>query len=79
VHTHATCDNLDHNIDCRPGPARYVFGAENSVTDFTYVRTCTGFVSVAFAIDLYSRAIVGWHASTVKDPPFVEACLTMAL
>ena len=49
------------------------------VTDFTYVRTWTGFVYVAFAIDLYSRAIVGWHASTVKDTPFVEACLTMAL
>ncbi|TFD13525.1 IS3 family transposase [Cryobacterium sp. TMT1-2-2] len=49
------------------------------VTDFTYVPTWGGFVYVAFAIDLYSRAIVGWHASTVKDTPFVEVCLNMAL
>ncbi|WP_123506621.1 DDE-type integrase/transposase/recombinase [Frondihabitans sp. PhB188] len=39
----------------------------------------SGFVYVAFAIDLYSRAIVGWEASTVKDTAFVEACLKMAL
>lgn len=49
------------------------------VTDFTYVATWSGFVYVAFAIDLYSRAIVGWQASTIKDTPFVEACLQMAL
>lgn len=49
------------------------------VTDFTYVPTWGGFVYVAFAIDLFSRAIVGWQASTVKDTPFVEACLQMAL
>jgi transposase InsO family protein len=49
------------------------------VTDFTYVATWAGFVYVAFAIDLYSRAIVGWSASTVKDTTFVEDCLRMAL
>ena len=49
------------------------------VTDFTYVPTWTGFVYVGFAIDLFSRAIVGWSASTVKDVAFVEACLKMAL
>jgi putative transposase len=49
------------------------------VTDFTYVSMWSGFAYVAFAIDLYSRAIVGWSASTVKDVTFVEACLTMAL
>jgi transposase InsO family protein len=49
------------------------------VTDFTYVATWAGFVYVAFAIDLYSRAIVGWSASTVKDTTFVENCLRMAL
>ena len=36
------------------------------VTDFTYVATWWGFVYVAFAIDLYSRAIVGWQTSTMK-------------
>ena len=49
------------------------------VTYFTYVPTWSGFVYAAFAIDLYSRAIVGWQASTVKDTAFVEACLRMAL
>ncbi len=49
------------------------------VTDFTYVPTWSGFVYVAFAIDLFSRAIVGWQASTVKDTAFVESCLRMAL
>ena len=49
------------------------------VTDFTYVPTWSGFVYVAFAIDLFSRAIVGWHVSTIKDTAFVEPCLQMAL
>ena len=49
------------------------------VTDFTYVATWSGFVYVAFVIDLFSRAIVGWQASTVKDTAFVEGCLRMAL
>jgi len=49
------------------------------VTDFTYCPTWLGFTYVAFAIDLYSRAIVGWSASTTKDVAFVEQCLSMAL
>jgi transposase InsO family protein len=49
------------------------------VTDFTYVPTWSGFVYVALAIDLYSRATVGWPASTIKDVAFVEDCLAMAL
>jgi putative transposase len=49
------------------------------VTDFTYVSTWSGFTYVAFAIDLYSRMILGWSASTVKDVAFVESCLAMAL
>jgi putative transposase len=48
-------------------------------TDFTSVPTRGGFVYAAFAIDLHSRAIVGCHASTVKDTPFGEVCLNMAL
>jgi transposase InsO family protein len=49
------------------------------VTDFTYVSTWSGFAYVAFAIDLFSRAIVGWSASTTTDVAFVESCLSMAL
>ena len=33
------------------------------VADLTYVATWAGFVYVAFVIDVYSRAIVGWRAS----------------
>ncbi|ORI12835.1 hypothetical protein BJI47_00200 [Rhodococcus sp. 1168] len=34
---------------------------------------------VAFVIDCFSRAIVGWHASTVKDTTLVTTALKMAL
>jgi transposase InsO family protein len=43
------------------------------------VPTWSGFVYVAFAIDLYSRAIIGWSAAATKDVAFVESCLAMAL
>ncbi|CAN5757654.1 hypothetical protein BH23ACT12_BH23ACT12_13010 [soil metagenome] len=33
------------------------------VADLTYVRTWSGFVCVAFVIDVYARMIVGWQAS----------------
>lgn len=33
------------------------------VVVFTYVQTLTGWVYVAFIIDVYSRAVVGWKAS----------------
>lgn len=49
------------------------------VTDFTYVPVYSGFVYVALVIDLYSRAIVEWETSTVKDTAFEEQCLKMAL
>ena len=49
------------------------------VTDFTYCRTWSGFVYVAFVIDCFSRAIVGWHATQVKDIAMVTTALKMAL
>lgn len=49
------------------------------VTDFTYTRTWMGFVYVAFVVDCFSRAIVGWHATTVKDTAMVTTALKMAL
>jgi transposase InsO family protein len=33
------------------------------VADFTYVATWSGFVYVAFVIDVFSRMIVGWRAA----------------
>lgn len=41
---------------CRPN--------ELWVADITYVRTFTGWVYVAFVLDVYSRMIVGWQVST---------------
>jgi transposase InsO family protein len=49
------------------------------VTDFTYTRTSSGFVYVAFVVGCFSRAIVGWHAATVKDTGMVTTALKMAL
>ena len=34
------------------------------LSDITYVAAWTGFVYVAFVIDVYARRIVGWRAST---------------
>jgi putative transposase len=34
---------------------------------------------VAFVVDCFSRAIVGWHAATVKDTAMVTTALKMAL
>ena len=49
------------------------------VTDFTYTRTWSGLVYVAFVVDCYSRAIVGWHTATVKDTAMVTTALKIAL
>jgi putative transposase len=49
------------------------------VTDFTYTRTWSGFVYVAFVIDCFSRTSVGWHATTIRDTAMVTTALKMAL
>ena len=49
------------------------------VTDFTYVRTWTGFTYVAFVLDCYSHKIVAWHASCSKTTPLVLTPLRIAL
>ena len=49
------------------------------VTDFTYCRTWAGWVYVVFIIDVFSRRIVAWHASTSKTVDLVTIPLRMAL
>ncbi|SDU40212.1 Integrase core domain-containing protein [Gordonia westfalica] len=49
------------------------------VTDFTYCRTWAGWVYVVFIIDVFSRRIVAWHASTSKSVELVTVPLRMAL
>jgi putative transposase len=49
------------------------------VSDFTYVATWSGFVYVAFVIDVYVRRIVGWRASRTAHAGFVLDALEQAL
>ncbi|MFF2977434.1 IS3 family transposase [Streptomyces albidoflavus] len=52
---------------------------ERWVADFTYVATWSGIVYVAFVVDVFSRAIVGWSAATSKRAKLVLDALDMAL
>jgi transposase InsO family protein len=49
------------------------------VADFTYVATWSGFVYVAFVIDVYARAIVGWRVSRSMKTGLVLDALEQAL
>ncbi len=49
------------------------------VSDFTYVATWSGVVYVAFAIDVFSRRIVGWKADRSMKTNLVLDTLEMAL
>ena len=49
------------------------------VADFTYVATWRGFVYVAFVIDVFSRRIVGWRASTSLRTDLALDALEQAL
>ena len=49
------------------------------VADFTYCRTRSGFVYVAFIIDVFSCFIVGWHVMTTRPVELVTVPFRMAL
>jgi len=49
------------------------------VSDLTYVATWRGFVYVAFVIDVFSRAIVGWRASSSLRSDLALDALEQAL
>lgn len=49
------------------------------VSDFTYVPTWQGFVSVAFAIDTFADRIVGWRGSSLAKTDNVLDALGRAL
>jgi len=49
------------------------------VVDFTYVPTWAGFVYVAFCIDVYSRMITGWRASSSMTTDLVLDALEMGI
>lgn len=49
------------------------------VADLTYVRTWSGWVYVAFVLDVYSRVIVGWQLATHMRTDLPLDALEMAL
>ncbi len=49
------------------------------VADFTYVATWSGWVYVAFVIDVFSRMIVGWRVATSMSASLVLDALEQAL
>ena len=49
------------------------------VADITYVATWTGFVYVAFVVDVYARRIVGWRVSRSLKTDLVLDALEQAL
>jgi putative transposase len=49
------------------------------VADLTYVKTHSGWVYVAFIIDVYSRRIVGWQASRSLRSDLAIDALEMAV
>lgn len=59
------------------------FQAERSnqlwVVDFTYVATWTGFVYVAFCVDVFSRRITGWRVSRSMSTDLVLDALEMGI
>jgi putative transposase len=60
---------------------QFAAGAPNRlwVADFTHVSTWAGTVYVAFAIDVFSRRIVGWSASMSKETDLVLDAIDMGL
>ena len=49
------------------------------VMDFTYVRAWTGFVYVAFIVDVFAQRVVAWNAATATDTDLVMNPLRMAI
>ncbi|PRA06709.1 hypothetical protein CQ019_04855 [Arthrobacter sp. MYb229] len=49
------------------------------VADLTYVKTASGWVYVAFVLDVFSRMIVGWQASTRMYTDLALDALRMGL
>ncbi|MFH9980214.1 DDE-type integrase/transposase/recombinase [Streptomyces sp. NPDC017179] len=73
--TTATSGPLTCSDATSPRPVRTSGGSPTS----PYVATWSGIVYVAFVVDVFSRAIVGWSAATSKRAKLVLDALDMAL
>ena len=73
----------DPNAASPPDRVQRRFVAERPdalwVADFTYVAIWSGFVYVAFVLDVYSRRIVGWRAARTMRTELVLDALEQAL
>jgi transposase InsO family protein len=49
------------------------------VADFTHLRIDNGVLFLACVLDVFSRAVVGWNISDVRNIALVDDALTMAL
>lgn len=60
---------------------RFVASRPNElwIADFTYVASWTGFVYVAFVIDVFSGCIVGWRVSRSRSTELVRDALEQAI
>ncbi len=79
VRTTISDDTLDRPNDLVK--RRFKASAPNRLwlADLTYVRTSTGWVYVAFIVDVYSRMIVGWQASRSLRTDLAIDALQMAI
>ena len=70
-------------VDTRPDLVRRDFTATAPdrlwVADLTYVRTFAGWVYCAFILDVFSRRVVGWQASTSLRTDLALDALEMGL
>jgi putative transposase len=71
-------------VDTRPDDLverNFTASAQNAlwVADLTYVSTWSGFVYVAFVIDVFSRFIVGWRVSRSLQADVALDALEMAI
>jgi transposase InsO family protein len=77
--TTVASDHDPHPLDL----VRRVFKAERPnqlwVADFTYVAIWSGFVYVAFVIDVFSQMIVGWRAARSMSAELTLDALKQAL
>jgi len=72
-HTHPRPADLVDRDFAAPAPNRLW------VADITYVKTHSGWVYVAFIIDVYSRMVVGWQASKSLRSDLALDALEMAV
>jgi putative transposase len=49
------------------------------VSDVTYIRLGQGFVFLAIVLDVFTRAVRGWHLSTACDAQLTLTALSMSL